>query len=476
MIAKKKLPNRFDGYNRLLMTDSYNLSHQRLKINTDWEVSHMYNRKSYRNAGMILFGLQQIVNELLDFVVTEDMVREAEFHAKRDGLVFPTELWMRVVNELSGRIPLKVEMLPEGTYCPVGTPFAQVSNTVEGFGELVTWWEGVLMHAWFSSCCATESFHMRNHLNTLVSEFGQSILWKYHSFGFRGHSSMESARKAGMAWNLRLLGTDDFHTNELTPKAGIGSIPALAHKVTQQFDSEYDCFLHAIDETHAAGGKIVAMVVDTYNAWRVINSWVLPLARYAAQKGIHLVFRPDSGDVLDQVIAIYRLTIKHNIKNVTCIVGEGMSFDAAKEADIYLAEHGNVPVNFCFYGIGAGFYKHFERDTHGWAMKTAFSNGKSRMKVVRTNPFKQSIPGVVALTYENDEMVVHLDNHVTKGNLYQTVYYWTTGMDKPTAVLADWDATQLIITTQVAVQKRVKIATEVVALVEAIKDQYEQVD
>jgi nicotinamide phosphoribosyltransferase len=153
-----------------------------------------------------------------------------------------------------------------------------------------------------------------------------------------------------------------------------------------------------------------------------------------------------------------------------------MSFDAAKEADIYLAEHGNVPANFCFYGIGAGFYKHFERDTHGWAMKTAFSNGKARMKVVRTNPFKQSIPGVVALTMENGEMIVHLDNHVDGGNLYQTVYYWTTGMNAPKVILDDWNATKAIVETQVDTQKRIKLSTEVVALVEAIKDQYEQVD
>lgn len=51
---------------------------------------------------------------------------------------FPRKLFERVVDELNGRIPLCVQVLREGTFVPKGTPFAQISNTVEGFGELVS--------------------------------------------------------------------------------------------------------------------------------------------------------------------------------------------------------------------------------------------------------------------------------------------------------------------------------------------------
>ena len=47
--------------NPLLLTDAYNLSHQGIKINTDWEVSHIYNRKS----GQILFGFHEVIATFL---------------------------------------------------------------------------------------------------------------------------------------------------------------------------------------------------------------------------------------------------------------------------------------------------------------------------------------------------------------------------------------------------------------------------
>lgn len=150
--------------NPLLLTDAYNLSHQGMKINTDWEVSHIYNRKS----GQILFGFHEAISTFLDDIkVTEDMIREAVEVSNRIGMVFPVDLWRRVVLECDGRPPLKVEALPEGTYCPAGTPFAQVSNTVEGFGELVTYWEAIFLHCHFSSSCATEAWKMRKYLDKM---------------------------------------------------------------------------------------------------------------------------------------------------------------------------------------------------------------------------------------------------------------------------------------------------------------------
>ncbi len=51
-----------------------NLSHQGMKINTDWEVSHVYNRKS----GQILFGDHEAMSTFLeDIHVTGEMIDEA---------------------------------------------------------------------------------------------------------------------------------------------------------------------------------------------------------------------------------------------------------------------------------------------------------------------------------------------------------------------------------------------------------------
>jgi nicotinamide phosphoribosyltransferase len=89
-------------------------------------------------------------------------------------------------------------------------------------------------------------------------------------------------------------------------------------------------------------------------------------------------------------------------------------------------QQNNVPLNFVNYGIGAGFYKHIDRDTLGWAMKTAFSNGKPRMKFSE-DPLKRSTPGEIGI-YRNDqrELVVEEANLFTKDpklvNLFQIIY------------------------------------------------------
>jgi nicotinamide phosphoribosyltransferase len=211
------------------------------------------------------------------------------------------------------------------------------------------------------------------------------------------------------------------------PDAVIGSISALAHKVTQQYESEFDCFVHTIDETAKSGEKIVAMVIDTYDAWNVINNWVVPLTQYAKEKGVKVVWRPDSGDVFKQAVAIYEIAKKNELDNIAVIIGEGMSFEEVKNFD-KMFEIYAVPLNFISYGIGAGFYKTIERDTLGWAMKTAYSNGEPRMKLVKSNPFKQSIPNRVHLTYNDDGELMVCDGANSEG-IYYAIYSYLDESD-----------------------------------------------
>lgn len=453
--------------NVLLLTDSYNLSHSRLKCSTDWEVSHLYNRKS----GMILYGFREIALSVLNIQITKAHIEEAERCAAMQGLSFPSALFHRVVDECDGYAPLAVESLPGGTWCPAGTPFAQIRNTKEGFGELVTWWEGVLMHAYFPSACATEAFHMRRYLEEKRAALGadDSFFWRFHSFGFRGHRSLEDAYWAGTAWNLSLQGTDDFHTTRHTPQAAIGSIAALAHKVTQQYDNELDCFMHAIDSTADSGERIVALVIDTYDANRVIHQYLPLLAERARERGVKIVLRPDSGDVLRQAIDIYQAAERHGaIAEVGVIIGEGMSFEQAKRYDRTLEDNG-VPLAFVAYGIGSGFYNHIDRDTLGWAMKTAYSNGKDRMKF-SMDPLKRSIPGRVGVVMKEERLTVVAHEELQGGGLYETFYAFDGEGEREIKALdeAHWLEVFNRVRTQDAVQERVQLSAAITHKMEQI--------
>ncbi|MFI8671932.1 nicotinamide phosphoribosyltransferase domain-containing protein [Bacillus paranthracis] len=427
--------------NPVMLTDAYNLSHQRLKVNTDWEVSHIYNRKE----GMILYGFAEMANRILEIQITNEMIQQAKDASEMMGIIFPTELFERVVKECNGYVPIQVQSLAEGTWCPAGTPFAQVSNTEEGFGELVTWYEGIFLHASFPCGTATEAFHMRRYLEDMKEEngFDESFLIRLHSFGFRGHRGLEDGYWAGTSWNMFLHGTDDFHTMIHTPNAKMGSISALAHKVTQQYDVEYDGYIHTIDATAEAGEKVVAIVIDTYDANRFIAEYLVPLAGYAKEKGVHIVIRPDSGDVNEQVVDVYKKVQEHGITNVTAIIGEGMSFKNVMRTDFFFKMR-QVPLTFVSYGVGGGFYNHIDRDTLGFAMKTAFSNGAPRMKF-GMNPLKRSIPDAVnVLLAEDGKTMVAVRRSLQNIGkcLYTLVYHHDSAMKEPIVRYPKWEETQ----------------------------------
>jgi nicotinamide phosphoribosyltransferase len=360
---------------------------------------------------MILYGLNKTIEYVFNTMqITHDNVIEAEQYASEMNIWFPSKLFYAIVDDLNGFMPVAIQAIPDGNWVPRGTPFCQIRNTVKGFGECVTWWEAMLIHAWFPSGCATRSFHMRKYIDSKKLPAN-----RFHSFGFRGHRSLEDAFWAGTAWNLFLPGTDDFHTKKYTSNVNISSIPALAHKVVEQFDDELECYIQAIDQTALHGKKYVSIVIDTFDTDSFIDNYAERIAEYAASKGVKPVFRPDSGNTLEQTIAIWN---KCNKWNPIFIIGDEMNFEKAKEYDNFLETH-NIPLQNMAYGIGGGFYNNLTRDTLGWAMKTAYSNGRNRMKFSEN---KQSIPGKVRVVKDSYGQLSVFPEDMNIENCYLPMY------------------------------------------------------
>ena len=181
---------------------------------------------------------------------------------------------------------------------------------------------------------------------------------------------------------------------------------------------------------------MVALVIDTYDPNRIIEEEAGKLITYAKTKGVHIVFRPDSGDLIGQT---KRLWDKYKYAdNWGVIIGEGMSREIVIDYDNQLKEFG-YPLERMVYGIGAGFYKHIDRDYLGHAMKTAFSNHKPRMKLTLTNPFKQSIPNMVNLVMEDGVMTVEYTRDGPEHNgLYYDVFHWDERSTKPKFERLPW--------------------------------------
>lgn len=447
-----------------MLTDAYNLSHFELKENLDYDISHIYNR----SQPMILYGFNEIVTNLLNTKIEVDMVEDAQQYAKNMGMHFPFEMFYKIATEFGGRIPLRVQALPDGSWVPKGTPFAQIENTEEGFGELPTYWEAMFLHSYFPTGCATEAFWIRKYLDD-----NNYDLNRVHSFGFRGHHGLEDAYWAGTAWNMFLKGTDDFHTAMHTPNAIIGSIPATAHKSIQPFDVEMDAYTRAIDMAVTYDQKMVALVIDTYDPWKVIEHDLYKILSYAKERGVYVVFRPDSGNLLEQALAINRNY--KNFDNWSMIIGEGMSRLKIIEFDKKLIAYGYDPKKMAF-GIGAGFYKHIERDTYGHAMKTAYSNGAPRMKIAKANPFKQSIPDQVNLIMVDGKMTVDYTRDGEHGDtLFKDVYHFDERSSKPKVNVQPWDEIQAIALQSLKVehpQIGIKLSPLVTRKIEEFKAKY----
>ena len=452
--------------NAMFWTDTYNLDHINHKKNVDYEVSAITNRAK----PMILYGFNELAIHVLDRKIEVDQVEQANENAKSKDLYFPFDMWYKVATEFGGRIPLQVQALPDGTWCPKGTPVVQIKNTEEGMGELVTWFEGILMKFFFASGCATEAFWMRRYL-----EKHKMNKLRFHSFAYRSYPTQEGAYWGGTAWNLFLFGTDDFHTYLHTPNAEIGSISAGAHKTIQQFDDEREAYTTAIDAAMKFKNKIVAFPIDTYDAWKMIDKYIYNVLDYAKDRGVHVVFRPDSGDVFEQALAINRHY--NNWDNWSVIIGEDMSRLNVIKMDEKCKQFG-FPIEKMSYGIGGGFHKHIDRDWLGFAMKTSYSNGAPRMKVVKTDPFKQSIPDVVNLVYDDDGkmMIEYTRDGDEHGNgLYYDVYHYDERSSRPKTTRMTWDEIQTIAVKNLEVkypQIGIKLSPIVKSKIEEFKARY----
>lgn len=415
------LKELFAGRYRLMRTDVYKLSHPDMVENADFGIAHFYNRK---NTGMILYGLNERVIDLLSKPITKDEVKEAVEFGKSVKVEFPEDLFMGVVKEFGGFYPLRVEALPDGTWTPRGTPFAQIRNVAKGYERLIYWIETDLMRAFFPSGCATHAFHMSRYLyqNGLPVEH-------IHNFADRSYNSDEDAYWGGTAWGVGgLRGTDGFESVAHFPEAGFESIPAAEHSVVQNYKKELDFYRGAIDSFARTERKIGAYPIDTYNADRYVRVYHKDMMAYAEAKGVTIVCRPDSGKVFGQAESILRQATESGKKHVRAVIGENVTFRRIIEHDLTFRGK-KIDPSLVTYGMGGNYHNWITRETHGWAMKACYSNGREVMKLANG---KRSIAGEVDIvkTYSGRLKVVNPEEEILCHTASQ--YMWPYEYDLDT--------------------------------------------
>lgn len=339
------------------------------------------------------FGLQYYLKKYLTRKVTKEMVDEAEEIFGLHGIPFEREGWDYIVNELGGKLPLRIRAVPEGAVIPNHNVLVTIESTCDKTPWIVSWLEPLILKIWYPTTVATYSFKTKQivtHFLELTSDQLEAQLpFKFHDFGYRGASSEESAGIGGLAHLTNFLGTDNINALEIGRKyyhskcAGF-SIPAAEHSTITAWGREHEkeAMEHIIDSFSQSP---VSVVCDSYNFYNAVENIICKDLKEKIQKRkYNVVVRPDSGDAVANVIfALEKLedafgvTINskgYKVLNHTAIiqgdnVHEDTTWDILKAAMNNGYSTDNIALGCGGSLLQGNEHSSLNRDTHKFAMK-----------------------------------------------------------------------------------------------------------
>ncbi len=380
--------------NLILNSDSYKTSHW-LQYPPGSEYMSSYVEARSGDYDVLFFGLQAFIKEYLHAPITTAHIDEAEAVITAHGLPFNRAGWQRLVAKHGGRLPIRIQAVPEGSIVSVSNVVCQVVNTDPEFYWLPSYLETTLLRAiWYPSTVASLSYYCKNVIKAALeksADNSDSLPFKLHDFGARGASSMETVALGSLANLVNFSGTDSmtalvaasrwYGMNKDMPAF---SIPAAEHSTMTAWgrERETQAYENMLDQFGGAG-HTVAVVSDSYDLWNAIdNIWGDALKDKVETMSGTLVIRPDSGDPAKVVReALERLAVKFgtttNSKGykvlpdyVRLIQGDGINPQSlGKILDVVMAA-GFSAENVTF-GMGGGLLQQVNRDTMSWAMKAS---------------------------------------------------------------------------------------------------------
>lgn len=404
---------------------------------------------------VVMFGLQAILKKFMCSPVTKRDVKQAnKFIDRQVGPgIFNREGWDYIVSHHGGRLPLRVRALPEGTIVPLKSVMATVEATDPKCGWLVSLFEDLFLHIWYTSTVATvaldiheaaQPFADRTIDDDRIQDWMNFLL---NDFGFRGASTPESAEMGGMGVLLSSIGSDnmraiaalyDFYNLDEDDDASMPAYSVIAseHTVTcSNSDADKKDDMGALEKmvgilerrgklaTHYSQA-IVACVADTYDVFRFAERVGTIFKDRIMKSGGRFVVRPDSGDPLVVPIQVIEILLEHfgytvNTKGfkvlpdcIRVLQGDGVNRDAIVQILATLEEKGISAENIIF-GAGGSLLQHCDRDWLKFAMKGSARQDESGewhdvYKDPITDSIKRSKRGRVT-TYKDSEGVYFTD-------------------------------------------------------------------
>ena len=137
-------------HNIIINVDNYKHCHYSLYPPGTEYVSSYIESRGGELPSTLFVGLQAYLREYLMRPITLEDIDEAEFIEREQGVPFNRELWMGVLNDHGGYLPVEIEAVPEGTVLPPRNVLVQLINTDPKYWWVTSFFETALLRAiWY---------------------------------------------------------------------------------------------------------------------------------------------------------------------------------------------------------------------------------------------------------------------------------------------------------------------------------------
>ena len=415
--------------NLILLADAYKYAHHKLYYPGTTQIYSYLESRGGLFDETIFFGLQYYLKEYLQGqAFTQADLDEADGFLQQvfgRNDVFDRSKFQYIIDKHNGRLPVKIKAVAEGTAVPTGNVLMTIENTDPECYWLTNFLETLLMQVWYPCTVATLSNQIKKvitqyYLETATGGAEAGIDFVLNDFGFRGVSSVEGARIGGAAHLINFNGSDNLAGSGMAinyydaAKVYGLSIPATEHSICTLLgrEGELEIFRHIL-RTFPTG--TIACVSDSYNIFRACEEyWGTELRDEILQRNGTLVIRPDSGDPIRTLLAIFNILFDKfgfttNSKGfkvlppqVRVIQGDGVNYEAI--SDIYKALKDNgISAENLVLGMGGALLQKVDRDTQKFALKcsSAVINGKT--VAVEKSPTEMDARGNITESFKKSK-------------------------------------------------------------------------
>lgn len=387
----------------ILRMDSYKFSHPFAypKTVNGKEVVGMSSYGTARIPGsekVVSAGMQLFAKRYLTQRITMEDIDEAErfseLHFGRK--LFARDSWEQVIKKYNGYLPLIIRSVPEGQRVPGGSPIYTVTTVND---KLIFWmsagFETIIQRAiWYPTTIATNDYETKQDILEFYIRTGADmglLPFSLHDFGGRGVTSAESAEIGGCFHLFNFQGSDTIEgilTANYYYKKDMAafSVFATEHSIECSFGGGREDAIQYIRNTlnvaKSKGLQAVSIVLDGYDVYREAEIICTVLRDEIITSGVKVVFRPDSGDmmevvprILDMQAAAFGYDINDRgykvIRYVGVIQGDGVDRLAINSLLGKITAVCGYTASSVIFGSGGALLQKVNRDSLKFAQKAS---------------------------------------------------------------------------------------------------------